>query len=136
MNVSHIIEDLESIISVTPETESYGLAFASYLEDGSGNIELKDVEAFEWHDDEEFFLVPAGTAQYFNLEPRHLTATGFLAELKGIQVAIGGYTAYAKSRVKVAKDGSVASLNSPLWGTGYHMTEKLVYFYHGKRKNS
>ena len=134
MMVRHIVEDVESVFESLPESQEFDLAFACYAEDGSGNIEFRTIEAFHWDDDEEFFLVPSGCAQHYSLDPIQYKAKQFLDELKNkIHDEIEEYCAYARARIKIAKDGSVVSLNSPLWGTGYHEQEQLLYFYHGKQ---
>ncbi|KXI30859.1 hypothetical protein [Paraglaciecola hydrolytica] len=137
MIVRHIIEDLESVFESLPESKEFDLAFASYLEDDSGKIEFRTIEAFHWDDDEEFFLVPSGCAKYYSLDPVQFKAADFLTALKNkINTEIEEYCAYARARIKIAKDGSTVSLNSPLWGTGYHENERLLYFYHGKQPNN
>ena len=131
MKVQHIIDDLKSIFERLPEARTYGVAFASYLEDGSGQISLRGVEAFHWDDDDEFFLVPDGAAKHYELQSKNYTGESFLKELMDVEERVSDFVTYARARIKIAKDGSVASLNSPLWGTGYHEQAKLVYFYHG-----
>ena len=133
MIVEHIIEDMESVFKSNPDAQAYEVAFASYSDDSFSNIDFKIVEAFDWDDDEEFFLVPSGAAKHFKLNPRNYTAQTFLSDLKLVDANIADFPAYARARIKVAKDGSIASLNSPLWGTGYHDDEKILYFYHGKQ---
>ncbi len=136
MIVRNIVEDVESVFESLPESKEFDVAFACYPEDGSGNIELRTIEAIHWDDDEEFFLVPSGCAKHFSLQPTQYKAGQFLDVLKNkINDEIADYCAYARARVKIAKDGSVVSLNSPLWGTGYHEQEQLLYFYHGKQSN-
>jgi hypothetical protein len=134
MIVRHIIEDIESVFESLPESKDYDVAFASYLDDGSGKIEFRTVEAFHWDDDEEFFLVPSGCAKHYSLESEQFKAENFLKAVKvAVSDEIAGYCAYARARIKITEDGSVASLNSPLWGTGFHEQERLLYFYHGKQ---
>ncbi|UTP72341.1 hypothetical protein NLG07_10140 [Alteromonas sp. LMIT006] len=134
MNVRQIIEDVESVFKSLPKAKEYDVAFACYAQDGSGNIELRAIEAFHWDDDGEFFLVPNGCATHFSLKPVQYSAQQFLDALKSkINSEIEDYCAYARAKIKIAKDGSIASLNSPLWGTGYHEKEQLLYFYHGEQ---
>lgn len=133
MIVQHIIDDLKSIFEKLPEAQTYGVAFANYLEDGSGQIHLRDVEACHWDDDDEFFLIPEGAAKHYELQNKNYTGQSFLKELMDVEENISDFVAYARARIKIAKDGSVASLNSPLWGIGYHEQAKLVYFYHGSQ---
>ncbi|MBY6016773.1 hypothetical protein KUW04_03060 [Halomonas denitrificans] len=137
MIVRHIVEDVESVFNTLPEAKGFEVAFACYADDDSGNIEFRTFEAFHWDDDEEFFLVPSGCAKHYSLKPEKFTAESFLSALKNaVSDEINNYCAYARARIKVAADGSVASLNSPLWGTGYHEQERLLYFYHGKQPGS
>ncbi|MBA6365044.1 hypothetical protein H4J42_14975, partial [Colwellia sp. BRX8-8] len=68
MKVQHIIDDLESVFSKQPETKDYDVAFACYSEDGSGSIEIDYVEAFDWDEDEEFFLIPENCAKHYERE--------------------------------------------------------------------
>jgi len=133
MLVQHIVEDLKSIFKEHPQAEEYGIAFASYLEDGSGQIQLQEVEAFEWDDDDEFFLIPTGSSKHYGLKRKNFTGKEFLEDLACLDEGVMEFVAYARAKIKVAKDGSVASLNSPLWGTGYHQQARLVYFYHGNK---
>ncbi len=53
--------------------KNYGVASASYLADGSGQIHLREVEAFHWDDDGEFFLVLEGNARHYELQRKHYT---------------------------------------------------------------
>ncbi|MGX9417879.1 hypothetical protein ACXJY6_02025 [Vibrio sp. RC27] len=133
MKVQHIIDDLQSVFSKQPETKNYDVAFACYSEDGSGCIEIDYVEAFDWDEDEEFFLIPENCAKYYDREAVKYKAAHFVEELKKIKIEnFSEFETYVRKRIKVAKDGSVISINSPMWGTGVHDTEKFVYFYHGK----
>ncbi len=134
MIVQHIIEDLESVLTSTPEASSFEVAFANYIDDDFEQIEFKSIEAFNWDEDEEFFLVPTGIAKYYDLEENIYSAETFLNQLKNIEnTSVLNFVTFARARTKIAKDGSVASLNSPLWGTGINEAEKLIYFYHGKQ---
>jgi hypothetical protein len=134
MIVQHIIEDLKSVLTSTPEASSFEVAFASYIDDDFEQIEFKSIEAFNWDEDEEFFLVPTGIAKYYDLEENIYSAETFLNQLKNIEnTSVLNFVTFARARTKIAKDGSVASLNSPLWGTGIHEADKLIYFYHGKQ---
>lgn len=137
MIVRHIIEDLESVFESLPISKEFDVAFACYSDDDSGNIEFRTFEAFHWDEDEEFFLVPSGCGKHYSLDTTKFTAESFLTALKSaVNDEVSEYCAYARARIKIAKDGSVASLNSPLWGTGYHEQERLLYFYHGKQPES
>jgi len=134
MIVSHIITDIEKVLE-NPEAQEFDIAFASYAEDDSGSIKVDQVEAYHWNEeDEEFFLVPSGAANLYELDPVELKAGEFLKQLKDIKNdKILSYEAFARARIKKLEDGRIASLNSPLWGTGIHHDAKLIYFYHGKR---
>lgn len=137
MRVKHIIDDLESVFEKQPEAKNYGVAFARYSDDGDGTIIIDYVEAFDWDEDEEFFLLPEGCAKYYDLEAINYKAQNFVNEIKKVDVNnFLEFQTYAIEKMKLAKDGSIATLNSPTWGTGILDSEKVVYFFHGKRKAS
>jgi len=134
MIVKEIIEDIEGVLRENPLASEFDIAFASYVEDESGSIKVDNVEAYHWDEDEEFFLVPSGAAHLYKLPVVELKAGAFLKELCNIEnKEILSYEAFAREQIKTLKDGSVASLNSPLWGTGVHNEARLIYFYHGKQ---
>jgi hypothetical protein len=136
MIVSHIIEDVENVLEDNPHATEFDVAFASYQEDGSGSIIVKQVEAYYW-EDEEFFLIPIGAAHLYELVAVELKAGQFLKELKSIEdEVILSFGTFARSQIKTLEDGSIASLNSPLWGIGIHHDAKLIYFYHGKQPDA
>ncbi len=136
MLVSHIIDDLEFELNKNSDVASYKVAFANYCDDGSRNIELTLIEAFDWDEDEEFFLIPKDIAKHYDLEANDYTVQGFLDALKAEKEDIAKFDAYARAKTKIAGDGTVASINSPLWGTGIHNEEELIYFYHGDQPQS
>lgn len=137
MIVGDVIEDVEGVLKEHPEAVNYDIAIAAYEEDGTGLIKVRNVEAYHWDDDEEFFLIPAGAAHHYNLEAIDLKASELLKDLKGVDnKEIHSFVVFARAQIKVLGDGSVASLNSPLWGTGVHHEAKLIYFYHGMEPNA
>lgn len=133
MLVEHMIKDLRSVIRTNPECASYKIAIARYKSEFGGQIIIQSVSSINWDEDEEFFLNPEGTASAYKLQERHLTAQGLLLELESKPI-IHPYVAHARDRVKILADGGVASLNMPIWGTGFHQGAELVYFYFGKPK--
>lgn len=133
MVVRHIIEDIEKVFAENPHSKDFDIAFASYADDGTDSITVDQVEAYHW-DDDEFFLVPSGAAHLYELEASAIKAGQFLNELKNLNdEEIFSFETFARAKIKTLEDGSTASLNSPLWGTGIHHDARLIYFYHGKQ---
>jgi hypothetical protein len=132
MLLLHVIEDLRSVLNSEPSCVSYEIAIACYKNEVGGEISVQSVGSFNW-DDDEFFFNPKGTASAYKLEERLLTTKGLLSELESTPT-IHTHSAYVREKVKFLPDDSVASLNSPIWGTGIHHVAKLVYFYFGKSK--
>ncbi|MFC3661132.1 hypothetical protein [Luteimonas notoginsengisoli] len=86
--------------------------------------------SFHTDPDNEFFLVPEGMGGAFSLEEHPFSAAGLLEDLKAKQ-EWASHVAYVRSEVVELPDGSVASRNMPLSGTGIHHDAQLVYFYYG-----
>ena len=90
MKVQHIIDDLESVFRKRPETKDYDVAFACYSDDGSGSIEIDYVEAFNWDDDDEFFLIPENCAKHYEREAIKYKAAHFVEKIKNIKIVFFG----------------------------------------------
>ena len=90
MKVQHIINDLESAFRKQPETKDYDVAFACYSDDGSGSIEIDYVEAFNWDDDDEFFLIPENCAKHYEREAIKYKAAHFVEKIKNIKIVFFG----------------------------------------------
>lgn len=135
MKVRHIIEDLEKSFEMNDEFKEFSVGFAEYTEEKDGNIYLKDVEAIDWDEDEEFFLIPSDIAKHYELTAKDYTALQLYVELEALP-DIHEYDVFARSSTKVAKDGSVASINSPTWATNYLTNDKVIYFQHGDALDS
>jgi len=132
-----MIEDLESVLSDHAGASDFSMALVKYADDEFKDIRVDDIGAFDWDDDDEFFLVPVGSAQYYNLSDEGFSAADFLSVLKEqSSAAVRGFEVYARSAAKILADGSVASVNSPIWGTGIHQDARLVYFYHGRQPDA
>jgi hypothetical protein len=132
MLVTHVIEDLNMVLISEPVCATYEIALARYKNEVGGDITVQSVGSFNW-DEEEFFLNPEGSASAYSLKERKLLTQELLTELESLP-DIHSRIAYAREKVKFLVDGSVASLNLPLWGTGVHHGARLVYFYFGEPK--
>ena len=131
MKVNNLFLDIKSILEQDVSKSDYTIAFASYVGGDSSNISVTDVEAVHW-DEEDFFLIPAGSAQHYDIEGEELTVRDFLLKLKDAPLSvINDLAVYAHTKIKLLPDGSIASITSPLWGTGVHDDARLVYFYCG-----
>ena len=135
MKVHHILEDLKRAFEMNEDFKSFSVGFAEYTEDRDGTIYLKDVEAIDWDEDEEFFLIPFGIAKHYELQAKSYTAIALFEELVSLP-DIHEFDVFARSKTKVAKDGSVASINSPTWATNYLTKDKIIYFQHGDSLDS
>lgn len=131
MLVEHIIEDLREVLESEPECAAYQVAIARYKHEVGGEIMVQPVGSYSWDEDGEFFLNPSGTSLAFELEERIITARGLLQELEAA-TDLPLFVAYARDKVKLLPDGSIASLTDPLWGIGIHDGERLLLFYYGK----
>lgn len=131
MLVQHMIEDIKSVLAEHPQCAGYELAMARYKTEVGGEIVVQSIGSYNWDEDEEFFLNPEGASSAYQLADRLISAHDLLEELEA-RPEIHGFEAFARERVKVLADGGAASLNQPLWGTGYHHGAKLLYFYFGQ----
>ncbi len=131
MILQHVIEDMESVFSSHPESKDYSIALARYFDEASDEIEIRPISAISW-DDEECFFIPEGAAKYYGLTETDYLAAQFLDEIKSTPAKISTYGVYAKVKTKELNNATVASLNSPLWATGFHQESKLLYFYYGE----
>lgn len=130
MKVRRLIDDINFELEKNPDVNSYRVAFANYCDDTFTNIEIKIIEAID-RDEEELFLIPNGIAKSYNLEPTKYTLKDFLVALVIAGKEVLDFNVLAIVQAKTLNDGSVASVNSHLWGTGIHEKERLLYFYHG-----
>lgn len=80
-------------------------------------------------------MIPSGIAKHYELQAKNYTALGLYEELVSLP-DIHEYVVFARSKTKIAKDGSVASINSPTWATNYLTKDKIIYFQHGDSLDS
>lgn len=130
MLVSDLVEDLSAALKQRPDAAGWRVGVATYAEGPGGDISVMYVASFHVDADDEFFLVPEGMGDAFDLEERPLTAGELLS---GLQAMPGwdSFPAYVHSGIIELPDGSFASRNKPLWGTGVQEQAQLVYFYYG-----
>jgi hypothetical protein len=125
-----MVGDLEKSFEMDSDFKNYEIAFAEYTEDKDGTIYIQDVEAIDWDEDDEFFLIPKGMAKHFELEATKYTAQSLYERLLTLP-ELFEYELFARSKNKIAKDGTVCSINSPLWATNFLKKDRILYFQHG-----
>ena len=130
MKVSELLEDLQTALEQFPDAHDWRIGVASYVDQPGGEISVMYVASVHSDSDEEFFLVPEGYGELYNLAEAPLTADELLAKLKA-ETGWAGFIAYTRSKVNEQADGSVVSMNMPLWGCGVQPNAHLVYFYFG-----
>jgi len=130
LNIEQVVSDLTKVIGNYETAYQYALAVARYKSDDSCNIVTRQIEAFE-DDDNEVYLVPKGAAEAYGLDATFMTAGKFLAALRRKYSESATYEVFVRESTKILPDGSVVSVNSPIWATGIHEQGELVYFYYG-----
>lgn len=131
MIIRDMIEDLEDALKENESVKGYDIAVASYDKEDPGEINVTYIGAFHTDENKQFYLVPAGAEPYYNLEPQAMTAGGLLKSLKALGKEELGYKVFVWDQVGRMQDGSIASINKPLWATGIHDGARLVYFHFG-----
>lgn len=130
MFVSDVIGDLKALLAKLPAATAYRVGVATYTDGPGSDIDVMYIGSYEVDVDDEFFLVPEGMGSAFELKESALLA-GQLLEALSNRVQWAQFPAYVRSKVTELPDGSVASLNKSIWGTGIHRDAELVYFYYG-----
>ena len=130
MKVSELSEDLQTALEQFPDAHDWRICVASYVDRPGGEISVMYIASVHSDSDEEFFLVPEGYGEFFDLAEAPLTADELLARLKA-EIGWAGFVAYTRSKVTEQANGSVVSMNMPLWGCGVQPNAELVYFYFG-----
>jgi hypothetical protein len=133
--VSHIIEDIRNVLSETPQAARYRVGAAKYVNEPGGDIAVSEIGCVNWDDDEEFFLVPDWICALLQLQRKDPTTDDLVATLTA-HPEIHNFVVYVRETGKKLPDGSTATLNMPIWGTGVHHDAQLVYFYFGDRGES
>jgi hypothetical protein len=130
MIVSDVVKDLRAVLDEFPAAATWRVGVATYTDGPGSDIDVMYAASFHTDPDDEFFLVPEGMGEAFALEERPFSAQELLEGLNA-NPDWAGHVAYVRSGVVELPDGSVASRNMPLWGTGVHQEAQLVYFYCG-----
>src|SRR5688572_10719020 len=130
MLVSDLVEDLRAALEQHPAATGWRVGVATYAEGPGGDISVMYVASFHVDADDDFFLVPEGMGEAFDLEERPLTADELVS---GLQAMPGwaAFPAYVHSDIVELPDGSFACRNKSLWATGVQEQAQLVYFYYG-----
>lgn len=130
MIVSDVIEDLKAALDEFPAAATWRVGVATYTDGPGSDIDVMYAASFHTDPDYEFFLVPEGMGEVFALEEHPFSAQELLEGLKA-KPEWADFVAYVRSGIVELPDGSVASQNIPLWGSGVHQDAQLVYFYYG-----
>lgn len=130
MLVSDISEDLRAVLEEFPAASAWRVGVATYVDGPGSDIDVMYTASFHTEPDDEFFLVPEGMGGSFGLSEHPFSAQELFDHLQATP-EWAGHAAYVRRGVVELPDGSVASRNSPLWGTGVHQDARLVYFYYG-----
>lgn len=130
MIVSDVVEDLMALLVEFPAAATWRVGVATYTNGPGSDIDVMYAASFHTDPDSEFFLVPEGMGKAFGLRERPFSSQELLEALDA-NPDWAGHVAYVRSGVVELPDGSVASRNMPLWGTGIHQEAQLVYFYYG-----
>ena len=130
MIVTDVIEDLRATLDEFPVAATWRVGVATYTDGPGSDIDVMYAASFHTDLDNEFFLVPEGMGQAFSLEEHPFSAAEMLKNLEA-KLEWASHVAYVRSAVVELPDGSVASRNKPLWGTGIHQGAQLVYFNYG-----
>lgn len=131
MTVSELIEDLDFVLKKYPDSGGYKIAFKDSDKSTAVTTHVIYMDSFNWDEDKEFFLNPAGYEDYYDLKPMNLTVSSLISSLKGLQQKdVFKYEVYAREKVGKTKDGETMSLNIPFNGTGISHDLKTVYFFY------
>jgi len=131
MRIREMIEDLEDVLKECEAVKGYEIAVASFDKEEPGEINVIYIGACHTDDRQQFYFVPSGAEPFYNLEPQPMSAGWLLASLKALGDEVLTYKVFVWDQVGQMPDGSIASINKPLWATGIHDEAQLVYFYYG-----
>ena len=130
MLVSDLVEDLKAALDQFPAAADWRVGIATYTDSPGSDISVMLVGSSSIEPDDELILVPEGLGSSFKLEESPFTAAGLLSFLQA-KPELASFPAFAKSEAVEHSDGTIVSINYPLWGTGVQETAQLVYFYYG-----
>lgn len=138
MLVKEILSSLISSFEIDPSAVDFDVAVATYIDPKFKRISFKTVDAYHWDEDHEFFLIPTGLSQdYFDIAPNISSAKDLLDSLHNLEMEeVLEYRSYVRDKVARLDDGSVVSLNLPLWGAGIQSKGRIVYFYYGEEPDN